>query len=149
MLAGVSLTWYTWIEQGRDIHFSSDVLNSLARTLRLPQTEKAYLFGLAGIRLTPDTQPIDSVSLASLQQILDHQGHYPAYIMGRYWQMLAWNQAAACLFGHFEDLPEAERNMVWYTFARPETPQPHPLVGGRPAGHAARRARPPVRSTRP
>jgi transcriptional regulator with XRE-family HTH domain len=123
MLAGLSLTWYTWIEQARDIHFSAEVLDSLARALRLPPPEKAYLFGLAGIRLTPNTPHPESIPLVSLQQILDHQRHYPAYIMGRYWQMLAWNEAAAHLFGDFAALPETERNMLWYTFARPETRQ--------------------------
>jgi transcriptional regulator with XRE-family HTH domain len=120
-LAGVSVTWYTWIEQGRDIHFSVEVLESLARVLCLPAPEKNYLFALAGMRPTHDVEPPDTPSLSTLAHIVEHQGHYPAYIMGRYWHLLAWNWAAAKLFGDFADLPESERNMLWYTFARPET----------------------------
>ena len=120
-LAGVSVTWYTWIEQGRDIHFSAEVLESLARVLHLPAPEKNYLFALAGMRLPHDLEPPDAPSLPRLAHIVDHQGYYPAYIMGRYWHLLAWNAAAAHLFGDFAAMPEAERNMLWYTFARPET----------------------------
>jgi transcriptional regulator with XRE-family HTH domain len=120
-LAGVSVTWYTWIEQGRDIHFSAEVLESLARVLHLPAPEKTYLFALAGMRPQDNLEPPDAPSLPTLAHIVDHQGHYPAYIMGRYWHLLAWNSAAAHLFGDFADMPETERNMLWYTFARPET----------------------------
>jgi transcriptional regulator with XRE-family HTH domain len=120
-LAGVSVTWYTWIEQGRDIHFSVEVLESLARVLHLPPPEKAYLFALAGMRPQDDLQAPDTPSLPTLAHIVEHQGHYPAYVMGRYWHLLAWNRAAIHLFGDFAAMPDAERNMLWYTFARPET----------------------------
>jgi transcriptional regulator with XRE-family HTH domain len=123
-LAGVSLTWYTWIEQGRDIHFSVEVLESLARVLQLPPPEKAYLFALAGMRPHIEPPP-DTAPLSALAHIVEHQGYYPAYVMGRYWHLLAWNRAAKMLFGDFDAMPESERNMLWYTFARYET---RPLV---------------------
>src|SRR6266567_4685600 len=55
-LAGVGVTWYTWLEQGRDINVSVQVLDSLARTLRLSSEEKAHLFLLAG--QTPPQYPV-------------------------------------------------------------------------------------------
>lgn len=119
-LAGVSVTWYTWIEQGRDIHFSVEVLESLARVLRLPPPEKDYLFALAGMR-PPHEPPPEAFPLSTLAHIVEHQGHYPAYVMGRYWGLLAWNKSASSLFGDFAALPDAERNMLWYVFARAET----------------------------
>jgi len=120
-LAGVSVTWYTWIEQGRDISFSMEVLESLARVLQLTPSETQYLITLAGKQPTPQTNsPISEVN-PTLQQILDHQADYPAYLMGRYWEVLAWNQAAQALFGEFATMPKMERNMVWYTLVRAET----------------------------
>jgi len=119
-LAGISVTWYTWIEQGRDVQCSAQVLESLAHVLRLQPHEKAYLFSLVGLQPHPQSQAAAQVS-ASLHHLLEHQGHYPAYIMGRYWQMLAWNPAAAALFGDFGAMPLTEQNMIAYVFLRPET----------------------------
>ncbi len=118
-LAGISVTWYTWIEQGRDVQCSAQVLESLARVHRLQPHEKAYLFSLVGLHATHPPQTIAVSPI--LQNLLAHQGHYPAYIMGRYWQLLAWNQAASALFGDFDSMPLAEQNMVAYVFLRPET----------------------------
>ena len=120
-LAGVSLTWYTWIEQGRDIGFSADVLESLARVLHLLPHEKEHLFALAGKQANPPQPSGDEGISPSLQQILNHQRHYPAYLMDRYWNITAWNAAAHALFGNFAEMPEPERNMVWYTLVRPAT----------------------------
>lgn len=120
-LAGISLTWYTWIEQGRDIGFSEDVLESLARVLQLLPHERDYLFTLAGKKPKPSSGPLEDTASPALQQILDHQGYFPAYLMGRYWHILAWNRAARNLFGDFGQIAAAERNMVWYTLVRPET----------------------------
>lgn len=120
-LAGVSVTWYTWIEQGRDIRCSGQVLESLARVLQLPPHEKGYLFTLAGQQPEPSPpQTVEAVD-PTLQHILDHQGCYPAYVMDHYWFILAWNRAALRLFGDFEAMLPEERNMVWYTLVRPET----------------------------
>ena len=81
----------------------------------------AALFALAGVRPLDNPESHEAPSLPTLAHIVEHQGHYPAYIMGRYWHLLAWNVAAARLFGNFAALPEGERNMLWYVFARPET----------------------------
>jgi len=122
-LAGVSVTWYTWIEQGRDIGFSAEVLESLARVFQLLPHEKEHLFTLAGKQSGQPQIADDGGITPSLQQILDHQQHYPAYLMDRYWNIPAWNQTACTLFGDFAKMPKFERNMVWYTLVRPETRQ--------------------------
>jgi transcriptional regulator with XRE-family HTH domain len=117
-LAGISVTWYTWLEQGRDITVSSQVLESLASALRLNSHEKNYLFVLANIRSASATTSVDEPLNPVLQLILDQQGANPAYIMGRYWDILAWNQAAALLFDFGENA-----NMLWYLFDRPAARQ--------------------------
>lgn len=119
-LAGISVTWYTWIEQGRDVQCSAQVLESLARVLRLQAHEKHYLFSLIGLQPTPQPHQQSNIN-PTLQNLLEHQGNYPAYIMGRYWQLLAWNQAAVKLFGDFDAIPLIEQNMMTYVFLRPET----------------------------
>lgn len=117
-LAGISVTWYTWLEQGRDITVSSQVLESLAGALQLTAYEKNYLFVLANIRPTSVATSADEPLNPVLQLILDQQGANPAYIMGRYWNILAWNRAASALFD-FGD----HANMLWYMFDRPAARQ--------------------------
>jgi transcriptional regulator with XRE-family HTH domain len=119
-IAGVSLTWYTWLEQARPIRVSAQVLESIANALRLEAHEKQYLFSLAFDTPSPATPPFEQISPA-LQQLLDHQGVYPAYILGRIWDIVGWNRAAYHLFGDFDALPE--RNLLWYMFVRQETRQ--------------------------
>jgi transcriptional regulator with XRE-family HTH domain len=118
-LAGISVTWYTWIEQGREVRISDSVLESLARVLNLSPHERAYLLRLANGNAIPVTRSA-SVS-PHLQRILDHQGICPAYIMGPFWDVVAWNHAAAQVFGDWSVMNVGERNMMWYTFARQET----------------------------
>lgn len=120
-LAGISVTWYTWIEQGREISISAPVLESLARVLHLSAHETDYLFNLAETHPKHVVDDPHDVVTPALRQILDHQGVFPAYLMGRFWDILAWNRAAVEVFGDWAAMPAAERNMLWYTFARPET----------------------------
>ncbi len=117
-LAGISVTWYTWLEQGRDISVSSQVLDSLATALRLTAQERSYLFVLANMSPEATIESHEDQLNPVLQQILDHQGINPAYIMGRYWNILLWNHAAERLF----DFGDA-KNMLWYMFTQPATRQ--------------------------
>lgn len=114
-LAGVSITWYTWIEQGRPISFTAEVLASLARVLRLRAQETDYLFALAHLP-TPASRATSDEVAPALLRLLEHQRGYPAYVMGRSWDLLAWNRAAGGLFGDFGTLPPQQRNLLWYTF---------------------------------
>jgi hypothetical protein len=115
-LAGVSTTWHTCIEQSPDLKISDDELATIAKALRLLPHEKPYLYTLVGRQLPADASAAESIS-PTLQHILDHQAEYPAYIMGRYWHILAWNRAASRLFGDFTQMPHC--NMLWYTCAWP------------------------------
>lgn len=118
LLAGVSVTWYTWLEQGRGINVSAAVLESIARVLKLDGTERAHLFMLAQ-QTPPPSAPFEEAVSPALQRVLDHQGISPAFIVGRRWDILAWNRAASAVFGNFEAMPERERNLVWLSFTEP------------------------------
>ncbi len=119
-LAGVGVTWYTWLEQGRDIHVSTQVLESLAHTFRLTPAEKAYLFLLAG--QTSPAYPVPQQEQVSpfLFRLLKQMGTNPAYITGRRWDVLAWNHMACQVFVNFATVPVEERNIVHFTFTNKE-----------------------------
>ncbi|MGE5465963.1 MAG: helix-turn-helix transcriptional regulator [Ignavibacteria bacterium] len=118
-LAGISTTWYTWIEQGREVRVSAEVLDRLARSLKLTSTERAYLFEMAGRRDPQGAAPEEDAAPAALAAILDDIA-VPAYIMGRYWDMLAWNKPAAELFAGWLDRKQSvgdpPPNMLRFVF---------------------------------
>jgi transcriptional regulator with XRE-family HTH domain len=119
LLAGVGTTWYTWLEQGRDVRASLEVLEALARALRLTPAERAHLILLGrGEEPPPVELPPERVSPA-LRRLIEHLGPNPAFILGRRWDYLAWNRAATALFGDLGSLPRAARNHVWLTFMDP------------------------------
>jgi transcriptional regulator with XRE-family HTH domain len=115
-LAGVSATWYTWLEQRRSIRASAGVLDSLARVLRLDPIERTQLFQLASRQ--PALHPRSRKEKVSplFRRLVDQEGTYSVIIMGRRWDLLAWNRVARAFFLDFETLPAAERNMVWLIF---------------------------------
>lgn len=105
-LAGISATWYTWIEQGREVNVSAEALDRLAVALKLSKSERTYLFEMADRRdpqahiTETDAAPETLINMLSGIQI-------PAYIMGRTWNLLAWNAPASSLFiGWLDTLPE-------------------------------------------
>ena len=118
-LASVSVTWYTWLEQGRDITVSSQVLNTVARALRMNPTERAHLFMLARQPLVPALPPADQMPTA-LQRVLDSLSPNPAYLTGRRWNLLGWNAAAFEVFGGFGLDAVHGRNLLWLCFTNPE-----------------------------
>lgn len=120
-LAGVGVTWYTWLEQGREINVSVQVLDSLAQTLRLSAEEKAHLFLLADQVPLPYPAPQQEQVSPFLQQLLEHQRSSPAYIMGRRWDVLAWNRAACQVITNFAALPVEERNIMRLIFTDEES----------------------------
>lgn len=118
-LAGISPTWYTWIEQGREVNVSAEVLDRLARTLKLTRPERAYLFEMADRRDPHDSGPEDDTAPASLTALLATIS-VPAYIMGRYWDMLAWNAPAAELFTGWLNQPHTSApNLLRFVFLEP------------------------------
>ena len=120
LIAGIGLTWYTMLEQGRDIHVSQQILESLAQALQLSQVERAHLFSLAQQSIVPAPSMPREVVSPFLQRFLDQLEPGPAYITGRRWDLLAWNRAACEVLGDFQVLAEAERNIVWFIFTDQE-----------------------------
>jgi len=118
-LAGISPTWYTWLEQGREVNVSADVLTRLASSLQLTRSERAYLFEMADRRDSEESEPIDDTPPAALSALLDDIAA-PAYIMGRYWDLLAWNKPAATLFtGWLDQSQERVPNLLRFVFLEP------------------------------
>ncbi|WP_342422940.1 helix-turn-helix transcriptional regulator [Paenibacillus sp. FSL E2-0178] len=122
-LAGVSNTWYTWLEQGRDIKVSPSVLDCIAAALRLTKDERSYLFALAldnGPGSMIYSQEESSVIHPSLQKILQELKSCPTIISDRHCGIVGWNEAAAHVFLDFAKLPPEQRNMISLLFVRKE-----------------------------
>jgi transcriptional regulator with XRE-family HTH domain len=127
MLAGVSVTWYTWLEQGRPINASRDVLIALARTLRLDDAARDHLLALAAPSQPPSVGSLGAAAGEpaivpdSLVHLVDSMGPAPAYLLGPRWEFLAWNSAQALLYPPIERLDGMRRNLLWAVFADPGT----------------------------
>ncbi|MEF7614316.1 helix-turn-helix domain-containing protein [Aquincola sp. MAHUQ-54] len=122
-LAGISTTWYTWIEQGRTVAVSARALGALAGALKLSRAERAYLFELAA--LADPGRPAADGDGGALQQPalqpLVQAVRTPAYVLDRHWDALAWNRPAARLFGGWLGArPMTERNLLRYVFLAPQ-----------------------------
>jgi transcriptional regulator with XRE-family HTH domain len=129
MLAGVSLEWYTWLEQGRDIHVSVQVVESLARVLHLDANERAHLFVLALRQLPPVESSAPPTPSPILLQFLDHMGAAPTIITDPRLTVVAVNAAFRVVFGVYMTpseqsdgdarMDERNRNMIWHLFTSP------------------------------
>jgi transcriptional regulator with XRE-family HTH domain len=115
-LAGVSATWYTWLEQKRPIGVSSGVLDNLARVLRLDPAERMQLFQLALRQPVLDSPSRPEMVSPLIRRLLDRNDPIPAFVLGRRWDVLAWNRAALAFFLDFERVPANERNLLWLVF---------------------------------
>lgn len=116
-LSGVSLTWYTWLEQGREIMPSRQVLDAIARTLRLSATERAYVLTLAGYSATPVGVDLASPAMpAHVYRLLDALGPLPAYVMTQDRKFLAWTPGFAAVYPNVATVSEEHRNLLWLVF---------------------------------
>ncbi|MEV0701258.1 helix-turn-helix transcriptional regulator [Saccharopolyspora sp. NPDC050389] len=116
-LSGVSITWYTWLEQARDISVSRQVLESLARELRLSPAERRHLFALADAAPPDEITDDDAGVPAALQRMVDALDPNPAYLLDANWDLVAWNRAEAALIG--EPVMMADRNLIRLVFTEP------------------------------
>ncbi|MDQ0908023.1 transcriptional regulator with XRE-family HTH domain [Streptomyces canus] len=119
-LAGVSVAYYTRLEQGNGRNVSAEVLDAIARALRLTDAERAHLTHLAKPKqhkkkTTARTEQVRG----SIRQLLDSID-VPAYVSGRRSDIVAWNRMAAAVFGDWSELPAEERNWARMIFLRPE-----------------------------
>jgi hypothetical protein len=97
VLAQVGVSWYTWLEQGRDIGVSDGVLDAVASALRLEPGEVAHLYRLAGKR-PPLPEVPDAYDLDRIQRVIDGFLPLPAYVVDRYWDVAAVNRTATYVF---------------------------------------------------
>ena len=118
-LAGVSTTYYTFLEQGRDVRPSRQVVTALAGALRLSSAERAHLFQLAGITLAADDQAQAETVTPVVGAMVDRLDPFPAYLKGRRWDVLAANRAARALFADWPARAPGDRNKVWWMFTDP------------------------------
>lgn len=120
-LANVGVSWYTLLEQGRDIHPSREVLQSIADALQLTSDERQHLFLLADQQHLVDTHASHEQVSPALRRVLDALDPIPAYVIGRRWDYLAWNTAAEQVFLLSKSVSPYEYNAVWRMFAGPKS----------------------------
>ena len=117
--AGISATWYTWLEQGRGGAPSADALDRIARALTLTEVEREHLF-LLGLGHAPEVRYRGGDTITPrLQRLLDELTHSPAVIRTATWDILAWNRAAAAVFTDYGALPPGQRNILRMIFSDP------------------------------
>lgn len=118
-LAGVGVSWYTWLEQGRPITVSVPVLESLARALRLDAAERTHLFILARRERPVLPNPASAYPPPAVQLILQELRDLPAYVANARWDVVAWNEAARRVFWDFAALEPGDRNLLHLVFVDP------------------------------
>ncbi len=118
-LAGISTTWYTWIEQGREINMSPDVLEQIGEALRLPAHEIAYIKILAS-----DAEPLECTLQpevpAALRALVESHAAAPAYIATPRYDLLVWNDFVSSIFDYSRDAEPLSRNILWRLFFDPK-----------------------------
>ncbi|RFU87872.1 XRE family transcriptional regulator [Streptomyces triticagri] len=120
VLAGVGVTWYTWLEQGRSINVSTQVLVAVGRALQLDGAERQHLHRLAGVR-APAVEPVggDLAPAETFQPVLDKLHPYPACLQTPLYDVVAYNRAYRFLFTDLDRIPPGERNCAMQFFTDP------------------------------
>lgn len=117
VLAGVSVSWYTWLEQGRDIQASADTLRRVSEVLQLDRVEAGHLFALSA-REPPQFAVTSQVS-EGLRMLVEAIDPTPAYVRNARFDILSWNKAVANLFVDYATLAPHERNTLRLLFLHP------------------------------
>jgi transcriptional regulator with XRE-family HTH domain len=125
-LAGVSVDYYTRLEQGRGVHPSLSVLDAIARALQLDQAEASHLRRLAAPQSAPRRKTPPERVRPAIRLLLERLDRVPTLVLGRRMDVLAWNSLAAVLICDFGALPRRERNMVRLTFLDESTRSLYP-----------------------
>ncbi|HEU4620456.1 MAG TPA: helix-turn-helix transcriptional regulator [Gammaproteobacteria bacterium] len=118
-LAGVSVTWYTWLEQGRDINVSAEVLERISSSLRLSQDERDYLFSLVHGRPAPRLSEPDKQLSETLWRTIQYLP-VPALVMTLRWDILAWNCLVTKVFRDYGQIPPSQRNLLRILLSDPK-----------------------------
>ncbi len=133
-LSGVGVTWYTWLEQGRPINASAQVLDAVARTLRLDRPEREHLYHLAEVAYEPEAVPEHVAGVSpEIQGILDALAPLPAVVYNARYDVLATNGTYDLLFDRRDGKtwtgPLGVPNVLWSLFTTPDVKCP--VVGRR------------------
>jgi transcriptional regulator with XRE-family HTH domain len=127
LLAGVSPTWYTYLEQGRDIRPSPELLESLARVLQLTPDERRYLYLLASGHAPPVASTVtpsvaSAADATAVGEVIStvSVGDIPVYTGNVYGDVTFWNEAAKVWYTDFARLPDNRRNILWWQLTAPE-----------------------------
>jgi transcriptional regulator with XRE-family HTH domain len=124
LLAGVSASYYSRLEQGQSSNASAEVLDAIATALRLNEAERRHLQELAGgTRRRPGAgrRPAPERVTPAVQQLMTVLGEVPVIVLGRRSDVLAWNPAGRALFaGHLPaeipQRPDERPNMARLVF---------------------------------
>ncbi|MDQ0145491.1 MULTISPECIES: helix-turn-helix transcriptional regulator [Pseudarthrobacter] len=118
-LSGVSVTWYTWLEQGRDISPSRQVLEAISRALHLSSTGLGYVLSLGGYATAAPAGPAADTAPPHIQRLLDALDPNPSFALFPDWGVAGWNTAYAALYPNIAKVPAADRNLLWLVFTDP------------------------------
>ncbi|KAF4405281.1 helix-turn-helix transcriptional regulator [Streptomyces lycii] len=118
-LAAVGVTWYTWLEQARDIHVSAQVLDAIARALQLDPNERAHLFVLGGAADPAPGKDCTGVT-EGVRAMLRQLEPFPASVQNARYDILAYNRTYGQLLCDLDALPYEERNCMWLAFNNAE-----------------------------
>ncbi|MFF2345646.1 helix-turn-helix transcriptional regulator [Pseudarthrobacter sp. NPDC058119] len=118
-LSGVSVTWYTWLEQGRDISPSRQVLEAISRALHLSSTGLGYVLSLGGYASATPAVPAADSAPPHIQRLLDALDPNPSFALFPDWGVAGWNTAYAALYPNIANVPAADRNLLWLVFTDP------------------------------
>jgi transcriptional regulator with XRE-family HTH domain len=121
-LAGVGITWYTWLEQGRRINASEQVIEAIARSLRLDAAEREHLFRLAEV--TPTRGSSHQCVPAEVQTIIEALDPLPASVSSARYDILAGNAAYRALFPNVMNQAGRQPNSMWCAFVTPDCCNP-------------------------
>lgn len=120
VLSGVSVTWYTWLEQGRDINPSRQVLEAIALNMRLSAAERGYVLELAGFAFLPTDAAPDPAPLPDhLSRLIDGLLPSPAFVVSPDWNIGGWNRAYEILYPNIAVTPPQDRNLLQFIFTDP------------------------------
>jgi transcriptional regulator with XRE-family HTH domain len=118
LLAGVGVTWYTWLEQGRQINASTQVLDAVAGTLRLDRAEREHLYRLA--EATPlRTEGADRAVPDTIREIVRSLDPLPASLLNARHDILMSNEASEELFWEWHTMPCVHKNTLWCCMTEP------------------------------
>lgn len=125
-LAGIGITWYTWLEQGRPIRVSNQVIESLSRVLMLDKQERIHLYLLANQPLPAEIPGYQGTISPVLQHVLDNMVLCPSLVSDQRWNVIGWNKAACAILGDFSKMSARDRNIVWAMFTDKKFKQLYP-----------------------